>query len=361
MKKTIFILFFLCFLFQISEVSAQRKRWRPPHKQKWTWNKFRQGYQSIGFAVNAMNYFGDITPLQGFYSTDVRFTRANFSIFYMKRFSPSFTGRAMFSYGRLAGADTITTNPKDGDDQFRYIRNLHFRNDIWELSLTGVVDLVSHREVFYDRPTKVIPYLVFGIAGFYHNPQAQTPAALGGDWVDLRPLGTEGQNIAGNPYGTPYSKWQVAFPLGIGFRKRIAQRWDLSFEVCARVLITDYLDDVSKNYVDLGVFENETAKAMHDRSRENGRQEYLRGGVTAFVPSDFTYIGKDGRRYTTFVGFGNDYYPDNIRGNVRDRDFYTITGIHLSYILPGQVRCPETFRARKGKYTSFFGQKGGMR
>ena len=48
---------------------------------------------------------------------------------------------------------------------------------------------------------KWTPYVYAGIAGFLHNPQAIAPAkdlqgnalAEAGKWVDLRPLGTEGQ------------------------------------------------------------------------------------------------------------------------------------------------------------------------
>ncbi|TAD98093.1 MAG: hypothetical protein EAZ97_11375 [Bacteroidetes bacterium] len=328
---------------QITDIFAQKRSFRPPHRQSWTWNKQRQGYASIGFGLNAMNYFGDITPFPGFYSTDIRYTRGNFSVFAQKRYSRVLTGRVMFAYGVLTGADSISASKTSSHDQFRYIRNLSFRNEIYELTVSGLFDLAGHSEVFYDRPHKVIPYVTFGLGVFYHNPQSNAPEAFGGDLVNLRPLGTEGQGREG--YDAPYSKFQLAIPIGFGFRKRIGQRWDLSFEVNMRFLITDYLDDVSKTYIDLGTFaDDDLARAMHDRSKEGNRKL-----ETDYVPSDYTYIGVDGRSYTVFDGYGNDkqYGVDtNIRGNARDKDSFLATGIHLAYLLPGQIRCPEPFKKR---------------
>ena len=66
-----------------------------------------------------------------------------------------------------------------------------------------------------------------------------------------------------------YKKFQVAIPFGIGARFRLNEMLDLSAELGFRYLFTDYIDDVSKNYVDLGVFGNdELAKAMSYRTNE---------------------------------------------------------------------------------------------
>ena len=49
---------------------------------------------------------------------------------------------------------------------------------------------------------------------------------------------------------------------------KLGERTDLNFEINYRVLLTDYIDDVSSRYVDLGALDSELAKAMSDRSRE---------------------------------------------------------------------------------------------
>jgi len=337
----------------------KQRKWKPPHRQSWTWNKFRQGYRSIGFGINAMNYFGDLTPLQDFYATDIEFTRANFSVLYIKRHRPMYTSRLMFSYGRLKGSDS-TANAMHIDNQFRYVRNLHFRNDIFELSYSGIVNLAAHRDLYYNRPDKVLPYLTFGIAILYHEPKALMPEEFGDDWVKLRKYTTEGQGGSWtNPetgktieYGKPYSPIQIAIPLGFGFKKRIGQRWDLSFEVNMRFLITDYLDDVSGDFPDPGIFTElypddpdkaDLARALSDRTRENGRVPVV---LSDHIVTPKYYLSPiDGNEYITYLGKYSQAY-ENIRGNNRDRDSYMVTGIHLSYILPGQVRCPEPFKRR---------------
>ncbi len=349
-----------------------KNKYKQNPKHTWSWFS-RKRYYSIGGGINAMNYFGDITPQSSFTSFDVKFTRMNFGLYVQRRLYPGVTGRVAFSYGRIKGSDEESVKPGGNNwdrNQYRYIRNLSFRNDIFELSGVGLFDLVKNRGVFYQRPKRIIPYLLAGVAVFYQNPKAIAPQqdqlgnqlAEAGEWVNLQPLGTEGQGYDGYARynvqvndtvnwggGNRYSKIQIAFPLGFGLRYKLSSRWDISFEVAYRFLLTDYLDDVSKSYVDLGVFgDNNLARAMSDRSLENGRVDNLRevvtNGVRESVLVPYSYVGVDGRQYTTLTGFGNDQYVDNIRGNRTDRDTYIVTGFHVSYIMPGQVRCPEPFK-----------------
>lgn len=346
------------------------ERKKSPHTHRWVWWKRKQ-YTSVGISLNAMNYFGDITPKPDFLSTDIRATRPNISIFVQKRFFPNFTGRMMLSYGRVMGADSISADPGDGHDFFRYIRNLHFRNDIIDFTLMGKYDLINEtkiNKVFYDRPRGFVPYIMGGIGVFYHNPQAKAPDEFDGDWVDLREIGTEGQGrtyTVINPdtgeeeekaLHDPYSNIQICLPVGLGVRKRISQRIDIAFELNWRFMLTDYLDDVSRKYLNKGVFGDDVfAAAMHDRSLEGEREAYLRelaaDGDLVRVP-DVAFIHRVGtdpndpnNYYRALTGFGEDRFPENIRGNQRDRDVYITTGFHLIYIIPkNQVRCPIRFR-----------------
>jgi hypothetical protein len=168
-----------------------------------------------------------------------------------------------------------------------------------------------------------------------HNPQAQVPAEdldgnplpNAGEWVDLQPLGTEGQKSALDPTDAnsgikPYKKLQVAIPMGIGARFRLNEVFDFSFEIGFRYLFTDYLDDVSRNYVDLGVFgSNEVAKALSYRTNE----------VEGVIPT-FTYIGRDGKSYDVLPGYGHEF-PSNKRGNSSDNDMFMVTTLKLTYIV----------------------------
>jgi hypothetical protein len=299
-----------------------------------------QQYQKIGIAVNAMNYFCEMAPASGFASTDIKFTRPGISIWGSHRFGPRWTAEAAYSWGTVRGSDYVAAEPKDNTAVYRHVRNLSFRNRISELSATVTADWFKNFATYISR-VQLTPYAFAGVAVMYHNPQAQVnensslPEA--GQWVKLKPLGTEGQTSEFYDK-KEYSNIQIAIPLGIGVRYRLNQVLDVSFQFGIRYLFTDYIDDVSGNYVDLGALDSDLAREMSDRSRE------LTGGDNQ--PRDFTRIDEvtreqtyvspyDGNTYTVFAGYGSDTHPDNIRGNIKNDDVLLYTQIRISYILGG--------------------------
>lgn len=292
-------------------------------------------YNSIGFSVNAFNYYGDLAPRPQRVSTDISFTRPGFGLSFVHRFGPRYSVKGEFMYGTLKGSDGDSADPSDLDNGiFRYQRNLSFRNRIKELSAVAVFDLFENQSTYISR-VKWTPYAFLGIALFQHNPQAQAPAtdlngnplAQAGQWIDLRPLGTEGQNATlldtdVNAGIKPYKQIQVAIPFGIGARFRLNEVMDLWGDIAFRYTFTDYLDDVSQNYVDLGVFGNdELAKAMSYRTNELGTPTSIN-----------TYVARDGQTYSVQNGYGSEF-RDNFRGSKSDRDIYMVTSIRLTYIL----------------------------
>jgi hypothetical protein len=316
----------------------------PSFAQKYTKNK---RYTSIGGSLNAMNYFGDITPTSSFTSADLEFTRPNISVHAMRRLTPRFSARAAFSWGRLKGDDFRSANPADKDGRYRFIRNTHFRNDIKELSVVGMLDLFENRNTFLRRPD-FVPYGILGIAVFHHNPRAQRPEDLGGGWVPLQPLGTEGQ-FANGPgterYPNPYKRIQIAVPAGLGFRYKVSPRIDLAFEVSYRFTFFDYLDDVSGNYPDMGDLGSDLARRMSDRTLEviaadagDSREVSLNRIFNDTGLQPITYTAADGNLYDTVNGFGR---KGEQRGKPSENDWYLVTGFHFNYILVRGVRCPK--------------------
>ncbi|GHM99960.1 hypothetical protein WSM22_14500 [Cytophagales bacterium WSM2-2] len=293
-------------------------------------------YSGVGFSLNAMNYYGDLAPLPNRFSTDISFTKPGFGISFFHRFGPRYTLVGQFMYGTLKGSDAESAKAGDlGNGIFRSARNLSFRNRIKELSLVAVFDLFENEGTYISR-VKWTPYVFIGIAVFMHNPQALapdkfldgTPNPKAGQWVDLQPLGTEGQyatlQSSDVNYGIkPYSLTQMAIPFGGGARFRINEVFDLWADVSFRYTFTDYLDDVSRNYVDLGVFKDPLAQAMSYRSNELPPNTYL--GTSS-------YTGRDGKTYTTINGFGSEF-RDNNRGNKKSLDVYMVTSVKLTYIL----------------------------
>lgn len=302
-------------------------------------------YNAIGFSLSALNYYGDLAPKPGALSTDISFTRPALGFSFSHRFGPRYTLTSSFMYGTLTGSDSESADKGDTDNGvYRYQRNLSFRNRIKELSVVASFDLFENMSTYISR-VKWTPYAYVGIAVLHHNPQAQvpdtqvdgvTPFANAGEWVALKPLGTEGQNAAllstdANAGINSYKLIQPAIPFGIGVRFRVNEVIDLAGEFGVRYLFTDYIDDVSRNYVDLGVFEgDEVAKAMSYRTFELPEFNPATSGAL------HTYTGRDNQQYSVLAGYGEEFNVEgstNLRGNKNDRDIYTAFTIRATYIL----------------------------
>jgi uncharacterized protein DUF6089 len=174
--------------------------------------------------------------------------------------------KAAFSYGWLHGDDSKTENI------FRKDRNIHFRSPIIEFSTqveySIIKEKVGHRynlrrgKKFSLQALKVNTYIFAGVAGFYFNPKAKD---IDGNWVALQPLGTEGQGVI--PTREKYKRFQMAVPLGFGFKYNITRTIGIGLEYGARITFTDYIDDVSTTYVDPAIFgDNDLARSLADPS-----------------------------------------------------------------------------------------------
>jgi hypothetical protein len=142
-----------------------------------------------------------------------------------------------------AGAIYTQVSADDANSplDWQQARNLHFRSPIFEVNAM----LELHPFKWMDRTKDLFfsPYVFAGVSHFSFNPQAQ----IDGEWVDLQPLGTEGQGMQG--YEGAYDLQSLAIPMGLGVRFEITERLFVDFEYGARRTDTDYLDDISKNYV----------------------------------------------------------------------------------------------------------------
>jgi hypothetical protein len=354
MKKFFYLSIVLIFLVSIQESFGQlnRKAIKKNNRRisSFKGRKFHFGkekiYTAVGISVNALNYYGDLAPKPQKISTDITFTRPALALSLSHRFGPRYTVTAGFMYGTLRGSDYESADKNDAQNgMFRYNRNLSFRNRIKEFSVVATLDLFENQATYISRVAWT-PYIFAGVALFHHNPQALAPQTDvngnplpgGGTWVDLRPLGTEGQQATlletDANYGIkPYKLIQLAIPFGLGARFRINEVMDFSAEIGFRYLFTDYIDDVSGSYVDLGVFGNdELAKALSYRSHELGE----------FTPSSTNqrltgYTGRDGEQYYVIPGYGQEFTAadgsTNVRGNKKDKDIYIATTFRLTYIL----------------------------
>ena len=121
----------------------------------------RIGYLSIGVNVGFTNYFGDLNPQEQYVSTDLTKTRPSIGINVTRKITPRIMVRGDLNWARIAANDFQAADPIDERSRYRWIRNAHFRNDIWELSATVTYDLLRSPFVFHKR-VPVTPYLFSG-------------------------------------------------------------------------------------------------------------------------------------------------------------------------------------------------------
>ncbi|MBP7400961.1 MAG: hypothetical protein KA954_15320 [Chitinophagales bacterium] len=219
---------------------------------------------------------------------DPQVTRPAIGFVFRQEIFPRIAVRYNIIYSELRGDDALTNN------EWRNNRNLSFKSPIVEGSVMIEVGLNRFSGPF---KKKVTPYIYGGIGGFWFNPQAKYE----GQWVELQPLGTEGQGLAAYPDKEKYSKIQACFPLGAGIRYIASNSLVFGFEMACRFTTTDYIDDVSGFYANPDYFfeylDPQTASlaaALSDRSDgsvpgwttpENGRgnpnnnDTYIFGGL----------------------------------------------------------------------------------
>ncbi len=143
------------------------------------------------------------------------------------------------------GLNLGRVSARDGVSNDRTDRNLNFRSNITELALTAEWNMFRLGD-----PSRMqfVPYIFAGGALFRFNPEAE----FDGNYIELQPLGTEGQGLDG--YGEPYSLTQFSIPGGGGLKFIFKERITIGVELGIRKTFTDYLDDVSNvdlNYLDI--------------------------------------------------------------------------------------------------------------
>jgi hypothetical protein len=202
--------------------------------------------------------------------------------------APKFLARGQLAFGKVKAADKFSSS-----EQLRQ-RNLSFASNILEGSL------VFDYSFFDMRSHSATPYIFAGGGLFYFNPY--TTDSLGNK-AYLATLGTEGQGLAEYPDRKFYKKIQLSVPFGVGVRFRVTDNAWLGYEIGIRKTFTDYIDDVSKTYVDQNLL------------IANGR---ARAASLAFRSDEL----KD----NTLT------YPaaNSIRGGEKYKDWYYFSGITLS-------------------------------
>ena len=224
----------------------------------------------FGIGVGAAHYFGDL-------NTRAKLNRPKIAagIFFRKNFGNYIAARVVANYAQLGYSDIYNTH-----NEFEHTRNLSFNTSVWELSLRG--DFNFFRFLPGDPDYRFTPFISLGVGVFSYDPYAY----LQGVKYYLRPLGTEGQGSSLYPDRKPYGSMALCIPFGVGIKYAVNQQFNIGLEITHRFTNTDYLDDVSKTYVDPAVFppippavDNSTNPAylLSDRSYELGQRIGIKG------------------------------------------------------------------------------------
>lgn len=236
--------------------------------------------------LGATYYQGDLTPFRSKYSYSQGHIAYGTSVGIVATRYLSFHTR--FLKGQLSGKDS------EAADESRRLRNLSFKSDIYEF---GVVSEFSFNSVLkFLNKYGINLYASLGVNMLHFNPEAY----INGEWIKLRPLGTEGQGLQNQK--SKYSLTTVSIPFGVGLRFNTGPSVGFGLEVLPRRTYTDYLDDVSGNYPDYDAL-----------VAQNGQ-----------LSADLSYRGDE-------VGASGGFPVEGtLRGDPNDNDWYLYAGMYIS-------------------------------
>jgi len=215
----------------------------------------------VGFNVGPSFFLGD---LGGHHGKGQRFikdlnlplTKLMVGVFAAVYPNAWFGIRAAVQTGKLEGADNLI-DTKGVDELWRKQRNLDFKTNITEMYVAvEIFPLMLLNKNNPDYKPRLRPYGVLGLGGYHYNPQGSLTDANGKvRWYDLKPLHTEGQGFPEYPKRKNYSLTQVNVPMGTGIKYFLSDRINVSIELLLRKSFTDYIDDISTEYIDPDLFD----------------------------------------------------------------------------------------------------------
>lgn len=253
---------------------------------------YSQNVAELGLIGGGSYYIGDLNPIKHFANTKP----AGGLIFRNTNKNERVAFRMHLFYGTVTASDSKNSNPMIQQ------RNLSFKSSVIEFGPAIEINFVEYQIGSKRKPAT--PYLFGGVTYFRMNPKGQ----YNGEWIELQPLATEGQETSQNS-SKRYHLNQISLPVGAGLKVNLSQRLALNIEYGIRKTFTDYLDDVSGTYVDQNLLATEAGQLSADMSDPSLSQDGYQ-----------TYVGED-------------------RGNQSTKDWYSFFGIGLSFRLKAYTTC----------------------
>ncbi|MGK0137805.1 MAG: hypothetical protein ACI9DJ_001259 [Algoriphagus sp.] len=322
-------------------------------------------YTTVGLGLGSAHYYGDIASIRNFQIGLYTNVRWNIGANYTRYITSNAALRLQVSWIRILGDDfTYSSKVIDKSAGTRalrnpilwspYLRNLHFRNDMYEATLSGVWNLLpTYGKGGANKRLDFTPYFTAGVGLVAHSPKAVAPAILGTRntrWEPLQQAGTSGQNIG---LGNVYSKVAAVIPIGLGIRIKVNNKIDITFEGNLRISGSDYLDDVGlTNYPNEGAlttggypddFAFSYRQTEITQARANDRSDPI---FNRLPLSEIIYADLGGRLSggDVFEDIKNEKYNPTdsklYRGMTSRTDFYATTMFTISYVISDKIKCP---------------------
>ena len=218
------------------------------------------GKIEVGLNIGPSFFLGDLGGNRGEGKTFVK--DVNFPLtklmkgLYVNFYPAEWIGfRLAANIGKLEGFDSVIDN-KGTDERFRLQRNLGFKSNLTEAYFAAEIYPTVMLEQYDGLLHKIRPYGVAGIGLYHFNPKGEYTEPNGDKiWVELKPLHLEGQGFAEYPDRKEYSLTQMNLIMGGGFKYYIKENMYVGFEIVHRKTFTDYIDDVSKEYINPSLFD----------------------------------------------------------------------------------------------------------
>ncbi len=193
---------------------------------------FAQKTFEVGPFLGCSFYLGDLNP-NGFFN---QFTKFAGGAVLRYNINDRFAARANLFFGTVTASDAQSSSASQRE------RNLSFESPIDEFSAQIEFNFLEYE--LGNPKHNFTPYIFGGLGVFRMDPKGQ----FNGTWVELQPLGTEGQGTPANPTA-PYHLIQPCIPFGIGIKTSFSKSVCLAIEWGMRKTFTGYIDDVSGTYV----------------------------------------------------------------------------------------------------------------
>ncbi|NOT37140.1 MAG: hypothetical protein HOP11_07160 [Saprospiraceae bacterium] len=254
---------------------------------------------SLGASILGSNYSGDITADN---MAILKQTSPGCGVHLSYEMDHLFTFRANYEFLKVFADDKL------GIQDWQLKRNLNFSSRIHSIDISGYLNL---KNLLTERYKRLNINLLAGYTLFNYNPIANYQ----GTQIELRSLGTEGQGMKG--YASKYSNWANAINFGTNIEFLITEKFSIETQLLFRKTNTDYLDDISSNYV-------------------NYETLYQQNGVMAAELGNKIHAATGSQRGNPL---DQDWFQSLSLG-VKYR-IYSKQKLHLTRLKKGSVHCPK--------------------